>query len=600
MGNIRNTLIGFQAWINKVKQAKSRVLINNLNVLKKNYDQNSQSISDLERQLVALRDQELSAKLNEMKIFEHLYNEKPSPLFLTLLKSGTKEELHCIKKDDGSDFESGTEREKFIVDFFADIYSKKNNTSNIDYENCINEFLGPEIINNRLIQNSKITVQEREELDAPLTLADLDDSLNNCNLKSASGADGFSNRLIKNCWIHLRLPLYNYAIHCFNKGTLTKNFRSACIKLIPKKGDTSKIKNWRPISLLSNMYKIISRAINKKLSKVVNRICSRAQKGYNSCRYAQEVLINVCETIAHCKTGNIKGSVLAVDMAKAFDSLDHEFIKSVFRFFGFGEYIIKWLNLLGYDREACIMLGDGNFSKSFSLNTGRAQGDNLSPNIFNFCEQILIFKLELDPRIARIPRDMPTVLPPQLDLAEYSAEDNRQTDINESLADDNTVLSVIEENSLLAIKSILENFASFSGLQCNFDKTSILPINPITVQEREWITAAGFSITGKLKLLGAEISADPSELHCNFVPIQEKIINQINFWSRFKLSLPGRISVAKTFMISQINYLGSVFRPTEEQLITFQEAINNFIRKNLKISETRMYLPPCKGGGRIF
>jgi hypothetical protein len=119
------------------------------------------------------------------------------------------------------------------------------------------------------------------------------------------------------------------------------------------------------------------------------------------------------------------------------------------------------------------------------------------------------------------------------------------------------------------------------------------------VQEREWITAAGFSITGKLKLLGAEISADPSELHCNFVPIQEKIINQINFWSRFKLSLPGRISVAKTFMILQINYLGSVFRPTDEQLITFQEAINNFIRKNLKISETCMYLPPCKGGGGV-
>jgi hypothetical protein len=348
------------------------------------------------------------------------------------------------------------------------------------------------------------------------------------------------------------------------------------------------------------MYKIISRAINKRLSKVVNWICSRAQKGYNSCRYAQEVLINVCETIAHCKTGNIKGSVLAVDMAKAFDSLDHEFIKSVFRFFGFGEYIIKWLNLLGYNREACIMLGDGNFSKSFSLDTGRAQGDNLSPNIFNFCEQILIFKLELDPRIARIPRDVPTVLPPQLDLAEYSAEDNRQTDINESLADDNTELSLIEENSLLAIKSILENFASFSGLQCNFDKTSILPINPITAQELEWITVAGFSITGKLKLLGAEISADPSELHCNFVPIQEKIIKQINFWSRFKLSLPGRISVAKTFMISQINYLGSIFRPTDDQLITIQEVINNFIRKNLKISDNRMYLPPNKGGIGFF
>jgi hypothetical protein len=71
------------------------------------------------------------------------------------------------------------------------------------------------------------------------------------------------------------------------------------------------------------MYKILSRAINARLKKIVNRICSRAQKGYNSERYVQEVLINVVETIAHCKSNNLRGAVLAVDMAKAFDSLDH-------------------------------------------------------------------------------------------------------------------------------------------------------------------------------------------------------------------------------------------------------------------------------------
>jgi hypothetical protein len=71
-------------------------------------------------------------------------------------------------------------------------------------------------------------------------------------------------------------------------------------------------------------------------------------KGYNSDRYVQEVLINVCETVAHCKSNGIQGSILAVDMAKAFDSLDHEFIRAVYRFFGLGEQIINWLNLLGY------------------------------------------------------------------------------------------------------------------------------------------------------------------------------------------------------------------------------------------------------------
>ena len=51
--------------------------------------------------------------------------------------------------------------------------------------------------------------------------------------------------------------------------------------------------NWRPISLLSNMYKILSRAINTRLNKIVNRVCSRSQKGFYNSRYTQEVLINV-------------------------------------------------------------------------------------------------------------------------------------------------------------------------------------------------------------------------------------------------------------------------------------------------------------------
>jgi hypothetical protein len=42
----------------------------------------------------------------------------------------------------------------------------------------------------------------------------------------------------------------------------------------------------------------------------------------------------VVETIAHCKQNNLRGSVLAVDMAKAFDSLNHMFVKSVYKFLG--------------------------------------------------------------------------------------------------------------------------------------------------------------------------------------------------------------------------------------------------------------------------
>jgi Reverse transcriptase (RNA-dependent DNA polymerase) len=63
-----------------------------------------------------------------------------------------------------------------------------------------------------------------------------------------------------------------YSLCCFRKGSLTHSFRSACIRLIPKKGSPKKIGNWRPISLLSNLYKILSRALNNRLKIVLDRM----------------------------------------------------------------------------------------------------------------------------------------------------------------------------------------------------------------------------------------------------------------------------------------------------------------------------------------
>jgi hypothetical protein len=49
----------------------------------------------------------------------------------------------------------------------------------------------------------------------------------------------------------------------------------------------------------------------------IHRICSRAQKGYNSQRYTQEVLINTWEKVNYCKKNGIRGAVVvAIDMAK--------------------------------------------------------------------------------------------------------------------------------------------------------------------------------------------------------------------------------------------------------------------------------------------
>ena len=75
------------------------------------------------------------------------------------------------------------------------------------------------------------------ELERPFEITELDTAIKNANLKSASGQDGLNTRFIKQNWPVFRVPLFKYAVTCFNKGELSHSFRSAVVRLIPKKGD---------------------------------------------------------------------------------------------------------------------------------------------------------------------------------------------------------------------------------------------------------------------------------------------------------------------------------------------------------------------------
>ncbi len=82
-------------------------------------------------------------------------------------------------------------------------------------------------------KNLKLDVNEKQRLDQEISRDELDIALDGANCKSAAGIDGISSKFIfKFFWE----PLYKYAKCVFVKGRLTRSFKTAIIKLIPKKG----------------------------------------------------------------------------------------------------------------------------------------------------------------------------------------------------------------------------------------------------------------------------------------------------------------------------------------------------------------------------
>ena len=80
------------------------------------------------------------------------------------------------------------------------------------------------------------------------------------------------------------------------------------ISLIPKKDKDKKyLKNWRPISLLNNDYKIVTKVLALRLEKVLLKNISLNQTGYLKGRYVGESIRIITDTMTFTKKKNIRG-----------------------------------------------------------------------------------------------------------------------------------------------------------------------------------------------------------------------------------------------------------------------------------------------------
>jgi hypothetical protein len=102
----------------------------------------------------------------------------------------------------------------------------------------------------------------------------------------------------------------------------------------------------------------------------MDKITQVGQKGFSGTKYCQETLIHIVDSINHLNFRKKAGALLSLDIKKAFDSTSHSYLQQAYKFFNFGPNFIQWLNIIGTNRKACIILGDGTYSDFFLFGTG--------------------------------------------------------------------------------------------------------------------------------------------------------------------------------------------------------------------------------------
>jgi hypothetical protein len=119
------------------------------------------------------------------------------------------------------------------------------------------------------------------------------------------------------------------------------------------------------------------------------------------------------------------------------------------------------------------------------------------------------------------------------------------------------------------------------------------------VQE-ENLAELAFPVTDNLTILGFKVRNSNDNFGLNAERILEKIRGQIRTWSRYNLSLPGRLEVAKSMLYSQLNYMGCIIQIPEDLLDIIEHEIYKFASSNLRISKQRVFTGTEMGGLGLF
>ena len=187
-----------------------------------------------------------------------------------------------------------------------------------------------------------------------------------------------------------------------------------------------------------------------------------------------------------CDILDIPGYLVTMDIEKAFDSLDHDFLLFALKKFGFGENFIYWIKVLLNKQQSCVI--NGNFTtRYFNLEKGARQGDPISAYLFILALEVLFELIKNNDDIRGITIFNHAFL--------YTA-----------FADNSTFFL----NDLLSVNHLIDTFTVFflfSGLKTNFSECEITGLGSLKgVLEAVCGLKSINLTTNTIKILGVHFS----------------------------------------------------------------------------------------------
>ncbi len=353
--------------------------------------------------------------------------------------------------------------------------------------------------------------------------------------------------------------------------------RRAVLTLLPKKGDLQLIKNWRPVSLLCTDYKLLSKVLASRLSKVMEQVVHPDQTYCVPGRLISDNIVLIRDLLEISKLFDLKMGIVSIDQEKAFDRVEHKYLWETLIAFGFTPGFINKIKTLYFNVQSVLKI-NGVLSAPFQVQRGIRQGCPLSGMLYSLAFEPLLHKLRSVLQGVILPGcNIP------LKLSAYA---------------DDLVIMVDNQQDIDMLTNIVAQYGTISSAKVNWSKSEALSIGGVMEKKCQLSAGLNWKTDGGLKYLGVFLGEEPFVLK-NWESFLERIKGRFARWKWIlpKMSYRGQVLIINNLISSTLWHRLSCVDPPSDLLSKIQVLLVDFFWDRLHWTlQSVLFLPKDEGG----